>query len=259
MAPVPRRCSPPNPVEDNGTSRMAQMTQERSKSDDQLMTDPKWILAIGLTAALVAACGPTASETTTLSTSTLMPDTTTRSRPSTTATTSSDEEPLAAYEEALARTLAADSYRFDAEVELETASGRARVEMRGWVDGADRELVVRSGDREIRTVVVDGVATVYGSDGPTETPLSEAGKAPSLTVLQELQEIDVAGPGEVSGILEAGLLQRLGINNEAENAPAQATVFFTPGAMIDRYLLRDPTGNWQMRVSLFDVGAVDSS
>lgn len=223
------------------------------------MTDPKWILAIGLTAALAVACGPTASETTTLSTSTMTPVTKTSIWSSTTTTTSPDKEPLAAYEEALARTSAADSYRFDAEVELETASGRARVEMRGWVDGADRELIVRSGDREIRTVVVDGVATVYGSNGPTEIPLSEAGRVPSLTVLQELQKIDVAGPNEVSGILETSLLQRLGINNETENAPAQATVFFTPGAMIDRYLLRDPAGNWQMRVSLFDVGAVGSS
>lgn len=222
------------------------------------MTDPKWILAIGLTAALAVACGPTASESPTPSTSTILPETTTTTSPSATATVSPEEESLAAYQEALARTLDADSYRFDAEVELETASGRARVEMRGWVDGPDRELIVRSGEREIRTVVEDGVATVYGPDGPSEIPLSEAGEAPSLTVLQELQKIDVTAPGQVSGSLKTNLLRRLGISDESNRAPAQATVSFTPGAMIDRYLLQDPAGNWRVRVSLFDVGAVRS-
>ena len=154
------------------------------------------------------------------------------------------------FSQALAATQAASAYAFDATVSLFPASGELVVELSGWVDGPDRELVVTAGDQTVKTVVLDGVATVVGPDGTTEIPLSEAPTGPSLGLLSQVQ-VTEEGPGMVRGILPAAAVPDLG-QGTAEPTDAEITIFYED--VITGYRLADPGRTWSVEVTFDGVG-----
>lgn len=162
------------------------------------------------------------------------------------------------YEAALARSIEAGSHRFFAELTLVNQSQPLQVTMDGWVDGADRELVVGSGDQQLRTVVIGGVATVDGPGGGRPVPLAEAAAAPSLELLGSLRDLDVATAGRATGVLPAAALPA-GVGGQDLSGDARVTVSYVPGGTITGYAMSDVRGRWEMTVVLWDVGASISS
>lgn len=210
-------------------------------------------LALLLLVALVAAaCSGGSPETgapaTPVTTSEAAPSTTTSSAPPTTAA----DTPFG---RALAATEAAASYAFEATVSLFPASGEVVVELSGWVDGPDRELVVTAGDRTVKTTVMDGTATVVGPDGTTDIPLSEAPSGPSLGMLSMVQ-IAEEGPGMVRGVLPAAAVPDLG---QGDATPTDADIVIFYDDVITGYQLTDPGGTWSVEVTFAGVGEPHAS
>ncbi len=180
--------------------------------------------------------------------------------PATTATTATsapsptDSPPTAAAESpfsrALAATQAASAYAFEATVNLYPASGEVTVELSGWVDGSDRELVVTAGDQTVKTLVLGGVATVVGPNGTSEIPLSEAPTGPSLGLLGMVQ-VTEEGPGMVRGLLPAAAVPDLG-QGASDPVDAEITIFYDD--VITGYRLADPGNSWTVEVSFQGVG-----
>ncbi len=202
-----------------------------------------WAAGLGWAVLVLAACGSASSITDT----TLTP-----SGAEGTAAVSSPES----YEAALARSIAAGSRRFAAELTLFNQNQPLQVTIEGWVDGADRELVVGSGDQQVRTVVIGGVATVDEPGGSQQVPLAEAAAAPSLELLGSLRDLDVASPGRATGVLPAVALPAGGHDLSGD---ARVTVSYVPGGTITGYTMSDVRGRWEMTVVLWDVGASISS
>ncbi len=178
------------------------------------------------------------------------------SPPSTVAATNAPD-PLAAFTASLDRTIAASSYRFQAAVNAETVSGSVSLELSGWVNGDDRQLVTKSGNMEMTTVVEGGVATVTTPSGSTEVPLTEAQGTPSLLLLRDLQNIEIIAPGEVAGTMPGQILQGSGLSDGTlAGSGVTATVTYDPGGMLTGYVLEDDAKTWRMTVRIYDVGGI---
>ncbi|NOY56235.1 MAG: hypothetical protein GXP34_09650 [Actinobacteria bacterium] len=219
------------------------------------------IAFLAMAALVVAACGGPAAEVPTSSvpsaepTQTVSTSTTSTTAPAPTTTVSTE---LAPYIDALDRTLAVSAYRFEATIQAQTQSGLVSVDLSGWVNGTDRELVTRSGGQEMTTTVKDGVATVTTPSGTTEVPLGEAADAPSLLLLRDLEGATVTGDGEVSGTLKGAVLQGSGLSDaSAAGTLTDATITFQPGGDLTGYTLVDGARTWKMTVRIYDVGQVD--
>ena len=65
------------------------------------------------------------------------------------------------------------TYGFEAKILITLQDEPTEVEIEGWVDGSDRELVMRIQGQEVITRVIDGVATVEGDGETVEVPLTE--------------------------------------------------------------------------------------
>lgn len=213
------------------------------------------IAFLAVAAFVVAACGGPAAQAPASSLPSTQP-TRTETAPTTAPTTTAPTE-LAPYVDALDRTLAAAAYRFEATVQAQTQSGMISVDLSGWVNGADRELVTKSGGQETTTTVKDGVATITTSSGTTEVPLGEAAAVPSLLLLRDLEGATITGDGEVSGTLKGTVLQGTGLSDaSAAGTLTNATITFQPGGGLTGYTLVDGAGTWKMTVRIFDVGQV---
>lgn len=213
------------------------------------------IAFLAMAAVVMAACrGPVAQAPASPAPSTQ--PTVTAPAPTTPTTAASSE--LAPYLAALDRTLAVSAYRFEATVQAQTQSGVVSVDLSGWVNGADRELVTRSGGQEMTTTVKDGVATITTPTGTTELPLEEAADAPSLLLLRDLEGATITGDGEVSGTLKVAVLQGSGLSDaSAAGVLTNATIAFEPGGDLTGYTLVDGAHTWTMTVRIFDVGQVE--
>ncbi len=197
---------------------------------------------------VAAACGGPSTDTVgTVSPATSAPEPVAPSSTMAPNPTLSAESPFG---EALAATQAASAYAFEATVSLFPASGEVKVELSGWVDGADRELLVTAGDQTVKTLVLDGVATVIGPDGATEIPLAEAPTGPSLGLLGMVQ-VTEEGPGMVRGVLPAAAVPDFG-QGDTEPVDAQITIFYED--VITGYQLADPGNSWVVEVTFANVG-----
>lgn len=199
---------------------------------------------------MLSACAKPASQ----APGTSAPETSTTA---TTATTPSSTAPsaLAPYFDALDRTLAAGSYKFDGTLEAQTQNGTATVNLSGWVNGADHELVLASGSQQTITTVKDGVATITTAAGTTEIPVSEAAAAPSLSPLRDLTDATVTADGTVTGTLAASVFQGTGLTDgTAAGTVTNATVTFDLGGTLTGYTLADAAHTWTITVQISDVG-----
>ena len=209
------------------------------------------VLLIGLVL-VSTACASTATAPLSATVPTVAP-----SAPTAAVPTTSKADPLSPYLEALDQTLAAASYRFAATVQAQTQSGMISVDLTGWVNGADRQLVTTSGGRQTTTTVKDGVATVTTPTATTEVPLTEAAAAPSLLLLRDLQEPGVVGVGEVTGTLSQAVLAGSGLSDgSAAGTVTDASITYEPGGTLTGYTLTDGAHTWTMTVRIYDVGQV---
>ncbi len=197
-------------------------------------------------ALVAAACGGGADSPV----GTVSPATTATSAPPPTTAPPSTAAAESPFSRALAVTQAASAYAFEATVNLYPASGEVTVRLSGWVDGSDRELVVTAGDQTVKTLVLDGVATVVGPNGTSEIPLSEAPTGPSLGLLGMVQ-VTEEGPGMVRGLLPAAAVPDLG-QGASDPMDAEITIFYED--VITGYRLADPGNSWSVEVTFQGVG-----
>lgn len=217
------------------------------------------IMLISL-AVLAAACsgpaGPVSPSAPVPSSSNTIAEPTTIAE-STTSTTAATPDVLAPYLAALEQTIGASSYRYKGTVQFQTQSGVLTLDLAGWVNGSERELVVTSGGQETVTSVKDGVATVTGPSGTSTIPVGEAAGVPSLSLLEDLRAPELTATGEVSGVLVGAVLEATGFpSGTSAGSGTRAIVSFDPGGTITGYTLFDEAHTWQMAVRLFDVGKV---
>ncbi len=144
----------------------------------------------------------------------------------------------------------ADSYAFEVTVTLATQGTEVETELEGWVQGTDRELVLRAGSQEVITRVINGVATVEREGETIEVPLEEASDAPTLDILRALGNINSAGDGEITGSLSASELKNLGFDVKGA---AEVTVMLTPSGSLAGYVLIGNNGAWRVETRFFDI------
>ena len=142
-----------------------------------------------------------------------------------------------------------DSYRFDVTVTIATQDSTAVLELEGWVDGGDRELVLRSNSGEVTTRVTGGVATVERDGEIVEVPLESATTAPSLNILTAITDVAWAPGNIIQGGLGAAALVELGFD---VNGPARVTIKLQGGSLA-RYTLTAENDAWSITANFFDV------
>ena len=161
-------------------------------------------------------------------------------------------ETLEAAVEALSE---AGSYAFEATVEIEVQGDTIASEIEGWVDGADRMLVLRIDGEEVTTTVIDGVATVERDGESTEVPLKEAADAPSLEMLASLRSPEFAET-TITGTLNSKDLKAVGFD---VNGAATAIVTMTENGVLSGYEIVANNESWIVTTTFFDSGQAFSS
>lgn len=195
---------------------------------------------------VVASCG--GEETTIGSSSASLPSITT------TTTTTATQAPLPvdeALDAAVSGLIDADSYAFEVTVTIATQGTEVETELEGWVQGADRELVLRAGSDEVITRVLDGVATVERDGETIEVPLEEASDAPTLDILRAISNINSAGDDEITGNLSASELKNLGFDVKGA---AEVTVTLTEDGSLASYVLTGNNSAWSVETRFLDIG-----
>ena len=158
-------------------------------------------------------------------------------------------------EKAIADLVQANSYAFTSNVELKKGESTT-VEITGWIDGANRELIVTSGDQSVTTNVQDGLATVTKGGETIEVPLAEAGDAPSLEILAEMTRVSFSGPTTITGSLSPSALRSTGFDT---NGSANVIVHLSETDELLGYELTAANGAWSIDVTFSLVGGDFSS
>ncbi len=143
----------------------------------------------------------------------------------------------------------ADSYRFEVVVAIATQDSILEVELEGWIDGADRELVLRTDSGEVTTRVIDGLATVERQGETIEVPLESAASAPSLNVLTAITDITWAPGNTIQGSLSAAQLEELGFD---VTGAARVTATLVGGSLA-RYTLTADDEAWTIRTNFTNI------
>lgn len=139
-------------------------------------------------------------------------------------------------------------YSFEAIIVLSVRDEPTEFEVEGWVDGADRELVLRGGGNEVITRVVDGVATVERNGVVTEVPLSEADEAPSIEILKSIEGAAFSATTEVTGMLSAAAL---GSSGFGVDGAADVIVRLGGELGLAGYSMIARNGTWTVDVDFF--------
>lgn len=153
---------------------------------------------------------------------------------------------------AVDRLVEAGSYRFRADVSLRVGGERTELEITGWVDGDDRELVLRDGDSFSATRVVAGVATVERNGTVTEIPLEAAATAPSLDILTRIRNVTYAPGNTLRGSLSAQALAEVGFEVDGS---AQVSAVVVNGELLE-YTITATNDAWSITSVFSEVGAV---
>lgn len=161
------------------------------------------------------------------------------------------DEVAARLDKAVTELIEADSYRFDVTVSIATRDSVAEVALEGWVDGADRELVMRTGSEQVTTRVIDGLATVERQGETVEVPLESATTAPSLNVLTAITNISWAPGNTIRGALSASALEELGFD---VTGAATVTATLRRGSLA-RYILAAADDSWTIRTNFTNIVA----
>ena len=216
------------------------------------MLRPRLLVAVVMTA--TACSGSSTAQTTVVEPeSTLVSGTdsavtsTSDTNSSTTVGTLSAAEALDAAVHSL---LDAESYAFEASIELDVQGTAIETEIEGWVDGPDRQLTLKADGNEVTTTVKDGVAIVERDGETTEVPLEEASDAPSLEILASLRNPRFDGD-EITGSLSSSELKDAGF--EVDGA-ANVVVRLHEDGSLAGYTINDTGGSWTIATTFFDIG-----
>ena len=145
----------------------------------------------------------------------------------------------------------AASYTFEATISLSTKGEQTEVELEGWVDGSDRELVMTIDRQSVTTRVIAGIATVERDGETVEIPLKEAGDAPSILILKSIQDPTFATDATITGKLNASALA----NTDYEvNGSAQIAVMVDSDGNLVGYVIRSNNESWSVDVKFSEIG-----
>ncbi len=172
--------------------------------------------------------GSTLPETTT-STATAASDASSTTAPGRSERLNEAEATVAAAVDALAES---GAYSFEATITVTVEGEAVEIELEGWVDAEDRELVTRVGADEVITRVIDGVATIERDGQIAEVPLAEADDAPSIEILKTLQQPEFVSATEVTGKLSAADLRASGFDL---NGAANVTIYLASDLSLSGY------------------------
>ena len=189
---------------------------------------------IAIVALVVAACGGSAGSSTT------------------TAPSGAPTTIAAAPEEALRNALdlfrSVDAYRFSGTViAVYGMNTTTQVEIEGWVDGDDRELVLRVAGAETMVRVIDGEATITQDGVVVEVPLARAQEAPSVEPLASLESPAFTASAEITGTLDATVLE---VSDFEVTGVADAVVRVGGPLGVSGYTIVARGGGWTIDVSL---------
>lgn len=147
------------------------------------------------------------------------------------------------------------SYAFQVTILISTGGQTAETALVGWVQGDDRQLILRADSGEVVTNVIDGVATVTRDGQTVEVPLGQASEAPSLDVLRGLSDVAEAAFGSLVADLSAFELAELGFE---VNGSAGVVVTLAADGSLTSYALAAADGTWSVTTNFSDVGGTFS-
>ena len=145
----------------------------------------------------------------------------------------------------------AGSYAFEAAITLSLQGEPTEIELKGWVDGSDRELVMTINRESVTTRVIDGIATVERDGETVEVALEEAGESPSIEVLASIQNPTFESDTTITGKLNASNLA--GTNYDV-NGSANITVTIGADGVLAGYSIAANNDSWSVEATFTDVG-----
>lgn len=151
---------------------------------------------------------------------------------------------------------AADSYAYEVTVLISTGGQTAQTALEGWVQGDDRQLILRADSGEVVTRVINGVATVSRDGQTVEVPLTQASDAPSLDVLRGLSGVSEGAFGSLIADLPVSELAKLGFE---VNSSASVVVSLAADGSLASYVLNSADGTWSITTHFSDVGGTFST
>ncbi|MCH7583448.1 MAG: hypothetical protein IIC72_12560 [Acidobacteria bacterium] len=145
----------------------------------------------------------------------------------------------------------AGSYAFEAKIQLSLQGQPTEIELEGWVDGSDRELVMKIDRQSVTTRVIDGLATVERDGETVEVPLTEAGSAPSILILKSIQNPTFETDNKITGKLNAADLVASDFDVKGS---AIITVSITADGTLTGYSIQSNNDSWTVDVTFSDIG-----
>ena len=173
---------------------------------------------------------------------------------STTQTTQGATKPATALEvvaHGVDALVGAGSYAFEATILLSTKGEQTEVELEGWVDGSDRELVMTIDRQSVTTLVMAGIATVERDGETVEVSLEEAGDAPSILILKSIQNPTFATDTTITGNLNASALAN---TNYDVNGSATIEIMVDSEGNLVGYAIRSNNDSWSVDVKFSEIG-----
>lgn len=210
------------------------------------------VAALTITGLLTGACATTPSaDSTGQTTGPSIDVSTTQASPETTDPATDPATAADVVADAVDALVEAGTYAFEAKILVSIQGEPTEVELEGWVDGSDRELVMRIDRQSVTTRVIDGVATVERDGETIEVPLEEAGAAPSILILKSIRSPTFETDDTITGKLNASDLS----NTEYDvNGSATIEVTVAPDGNLVGYAILSNNDSWSVDVTFSDIG-----
>lgn len=206
------------------------------------------IAALTITGLLASACASTPSaDSTGQTTEPSVEVTTTQATPERT-------EPANAADviaDAVDALVEAGTYAFEAKLLVTIQGQPTEIELEGWVDGSDRELVMKIDRQSVTTRVINGIATVERDGETVEVPLEEAGAAPSILILKSIQSPTFGADDTITGKLNAS---DLAATEYDVNGSATIEITVASDGNLAGYSILSNNDSWKIDVTFSDIG-----
>ncbi len=206
------------------------------------------VAALAITGLLASACASTPSaDSTGQTTEPSVEVTTTQATPEPT-------EPANAADviaDAVDALVEAGTYAFEAKLLVSIQGEPTEIELEGWVDGSDRELVMKIDRQSVTTRVIDGVATVERDGETVEVPLEEAGAPPSILILKSIQSPTFGADDTITGKLNAS---DLAATEYDVNGSATIEITVASDGNLAGYSILSNNDSWKFDVTFSDIG-----
>lgn len=145
----------------------------------------------------------------------------------------------------------AGTYAFEAKLLVTIQGQPTEIELEGWVDGSDRELVMKIDRQSVVTRVIDGVATVERDGETVEVPLEEAGAPPSILILKSIQSPTFGADDTITGKLNAS---DLAATEYDVNGSATIEITVASNGNLAGYSILSNNDSWKIDVTFSDIG-----